>query len=85
MDGEIEYNFIEKFFINTGMGKSTVKRFLFGFGIVTIPLYIIKPNFFFDKDGNMKRWSLITDASDSTLLPLWSAGFIIGSILSMFL
>lgn len=84
---EDDFNILEKAMIGLGLGYgpyATIKRFCFGLLLVNVPLYYFKPRKLFLPDDTPKPWSVLTDDPNAILLPWWSYGFIVGSILSIF-
>lgn len=82
---------IEQFFDKLGMMKgdlAEIKRFSFGLIVSFGVLYIVKPPIMFTQEGNIKPWSLIVQGSEeeknSTIVPIWLASLIGGTIPALF-
>ncbi len=84
---EDDLNSLQIFFYNYGMGVGSyapIKRFLFGLGLASIPIYILKPRIMFNSDGTFRKWSALSDDKESVLFPWWSPGLILGAVFSLF-
>lgn len=68
---------IEPFLYEWGLAENSIQKFLFFSVIPYAIVYAFKPTVFFDKNGNLRPWDVLTNDKDATPVPLYLfAGFL---------
>lgn len=76
----------QQFFYFTGL-TTPFSRFIFGYTIAETFMLIVKPSFSFDAQGRAKTFSLWpskTGKNDTTMVPWFLPGLIVGGSLGLF-
>jgi hypothetical protein len=80
----IELSTLEQFMVFLGL-ESPSLRFLGGVTLTTGVILALKPSISFDASGNARAWSVTSSSSNSTLVPWWLPGVMVGGALATLL
>lgn len=80
-----EFTSAELMFYNLGL-NTPVSRFLAMFTLTEGAIMLFRPPIFYNEEGNAKPWSLFSsEEEDTTLIPFWLPGFIVGGACALFI
>ncbi len=67
----------DPFLSNWGLQENSIQKFLFFSVIPYAIIYAFKPVVFFDQNGNLRPWDMLSKKTEATPVPLYLfAGFI---------
>lgn len=68
---------IEPFLFEWGLADNSIQKFLFFSVIPYATIYAFKPVIFFDQNGNLRPWDVLSNKTEATPVPLYLfAGFL---------